>query len=98
MTVTNVGTAGGAGTGIDFTPALARDHWFGVHVASITAPQTGHTGDIGGVPLVQPPPPGAAPGTVCGRVVVPLASAGVSWWTSSDCGPTGRPRRRSRRT
>jgi hypothetical protein len=57
-----------------------------VHVATVTAPQTGHTGDIGGVPLVQPPPPGAAPGTVCGRVVTPVATNGVSWWSSNDCG------------
>lgn len=78
---------GGGGTGIDFSPALARDHWFGVHVASVTAPQAGHTGDIGGVPLVQPPPPGSAPGSVCGRLVVPVQSGGgVSWWTSNDCG------------
>jgi hypothetical protein len=43
---------------------------------------------IGGVPLVQPPPPNAPPGTVCGRVVVPIATTGVSWFTSSDCGAT----------
>ena len=86
VTVTNVGTAGGGGTGIDFTPALIRNHWFGVHVATTTAPQVGHTGDIGGVPLVQPPPPGSAPGSTCGRVVIPLAVNGVSWWTSNDCG------------
>jgi hypothetical protein len=41
---------------------------------------------IGGVPLVQPPPPNAPPGTVCGRVVVPIAGAGMVWFTSSDCG------------
>ena len=86
VNVTNVGTAGGGGTGVDFTPALARNHWFGVRVAATTAPQTGHTGDIGGVPLVQPPPPGAAPGSTCGRLVIPLATNGVSWWTSNDCG------------
>src|SRR5262249_3541543 len=49
-------------------------------------PQTGHTGDIGGVPLVQPPPPGSPPGSTCGRLVIPLATNGVSWWTSNDCG------------
>ena len=87
VTVTNVGTAGAAGTGVDFTPALTLDHVAGVHVATTTAPQVGHTGDIGGVPLVQPPPPGAAPGTVCGRLVIPVQSGGgVSWWTSNDCG------------
>jgi hypothetical protein len=41
---------------------------------------------IGGVPLVQPPPPGAPAGSVCGRVVVPIATSGVSWFTSTDCG------------
>ncbi len=46
----------------------------------------GQTGAIGGVPLVQPPPPGAPPGSVCGRVVVPIALNGLSWYTSSDCG------------
>ncbi|HJQ83956.1 MAG TPA: hypothetical protein VKA21_07770, partial [Candidatus Binatia bacterium] len=87
VTVTNVGTAGAGGTGIDFTPALTRDHWVGVHVASASAPQVGHTGDIGGVPLVQPPPPGSTPGSVCGRLVIPVQSGGgVSWWTSNDCG------------
>jgi hypothetical protein len=86
VTVVNVGTAGAGGTGVDFTPALVRDHVTGAHVATITAPQTGHTGDIGGVPLVQPPPPGSAPGTVCGRVVIPVQSNGVSWWSSNDCG------------
>jgi hypothetical protein len=43
---------------------------------------------IGGVPLVQPPAPGAPPGSVCGRVVVPIAGAGMVWFTSSDCGAT----------
>ncbi|HEY6835530.1 MAG TPA: sialidase family protein [Gaiellaceae bacterium] len=43
---------------------------------------------IGGVPLVQPPPPNAPPGSACGRVVVPIATSGVSWFTSSDCGAT----------
>ncbi|HZD97016.1 MAG TPA: hypothetical protein VE132_02505, partial [Micromonosporaceae bacterium] len=86
VTVTNVGTAGATGTGIDFAPALVRDHVTGAHVASITAPQTGHTGDIGAVPLVQPPPPGSDPGSVCGRLVIPTASSGLSWWTSNDCG------------
>ena len=41
---------------------------------------------LGGVPLVQPPPPNAPPGTVCGRVVVPISGAGMVWFTSSDCG------------
>jgi hypothetical protein len=44
------------------------------------------SGGIGGVPLVQPPPPGAPPGTVCGRVVVPIEVNGMGWFTSSDCG------------
>jgi hypothetical protein len=36
---------------------------------------------------VQPPPPGSAPGSACGRLVVPVqSSGGVSWWTSNDCG------------
>jgi hypothetical protein len=87
VTVTSVGTSGAAGTGISFTPALARGHIVGAHVASTTAPQVGHTGDIGGVPLVQPPPPGSTPGSVCGRLVIPVQSGGgVSWWTSNDCG------------
>jgi hypothetical protein len=86
VTVVNVGTAGAAGTGVDFSPALVRDHPTGAAVASVTAPQVGRTGGIGGVPLVQPPPPGAAPGSVCGRVVVPVQVSGVSWWSSSDCG------------
>jgi hypothetical protein len=43
-------------------------------------------GGIGGVPLVQPPPPGAPPGSVCGRVVVPIALNGMSWYTSTSCG------------
>ena len=70
VTVTNVGTAGAAGTGVDFAPALARNHWFGVHVATTTAPQVGHTGDIGGVPLVQP-----ASGLRTGRGVRPARRA-----------------------
>jgi hypothetical protein len=41
---------------------------------------------IGGVPLVQPPPPGAPPNSVCGRVVVPIALNGMSWFTSTNCG------------
>jgi hypothetical protein len=41
---------------------------------------------IGGVPLVQPPPPGAPPGSVCGRVVVPIAGNGMIWFTSTNCG------------
>jgi len=41
---------------------------------------------IGGVPLVQPSPPGAPPGGVRGRVVVPIAGAGMVWFTSTDCG------------
>jgi hypothetical protein len=86
VNITSVGTAGAGGTGVSFTPALVRNHWVAVHVAATTAPQTGHTGDIGGVPLVQPPPPGSAPGSTCGRVVTPLATNGVSWWSSSDCG------------
>jgi hypothetical protein len=44
------------------------------------------TGGIGGVPLVQPPPPGTPPGTACARVVVPIEVNGVSWYTSTDCG------------
>jgi len=45
----------------------------------------GQTGGIGGVPVVQPPAPGAPAGT-CGRVVVPIQVSGMSWYTSSDCG------------
>jgi hypothetical protein len=41
---------------------------------------------IGGVPLVQPPPPNAPPGSVCGRVIVPIAGTGMIWFTSTDCG------------
>jgi hypothetical protein len=83
---TSVGTAGGGGTGVTFTPALARSHVLGIHVANAAANQAGHTGDIGGVPLVQPPPPGSANGAVCGRAVYPLSVNGMSWWTSNDCG------------
>jgi hypothetical protein len=44
------------------------------------------------VTLVQPPPPGAAPGSTCGRVVVSYTGIPVSgvnsvnWFSSSDCG------------
>jgi len=48
----------------------------------------GQGSGIGGVPLVQPPPPGAPPGSVCGRVVVPIALNGMSWYTSTNCGAT----------
>ena len=49
----------------------------------------GQTGGIGGVPVVQPPPPGAPSGTVCGRVVVPIqVGNGMGWYTSTDCGVT----------
>jgi hypothetical protein len=47
----------------------------------------GQTGGLGGVPVVQPPAPGAPAGT-CGRVVVPIAVLGMAWFTSSDCGAT----------
>ncbi len=46
------------------------------------------------VALVQPPPPGAAPGAECGRVVVSYTGVPVSgvnsvnWFASSDCGAT----------
>jgi hypothetical protein len=41
------------------------------------------------VTLVQPPRPGAAPGTECGRVVVAYTGGGgVSWIASTDCGAT----------
>jgi hypothetical protein len=109
VTVTVVGTAGAAGTGVTFTPALAsphataaivsdlgngitfspaltKSHVQGAPTASVSAPPAGRTGGIGGVPLVQPPPPGAAPGTKCGRVVVPIQVNGVSYFSSSDCG------------
>jgi hypothetical protein len=43
---------------------------------------------LGGVALVQPPPPNAPPGSVCGRVVVPISGAGMVWFASSDCGAT----------
>src|SRR5262249_21796781 len=61
-------------------------HTIGAATGSAAAPPVGRTGGIGGVPLVQPPPPGSAPGSVCGRVVVPIQVNGVSWWSSSDCG------------
>jgi hypothetical protein len=86
VNVLSVGTAGAAGTGVDFTPALTKSHVQGAPTANAAAPSVGRTGGIGGVPLVQPPPPGAAPGTVCGRVVVPIQVNGVSWFSSSDCG------------
>jgi hypothetical protein len=86
VSVLSVGTSGQAGTGVDFTPALTRSHVQGAPTANAAAPSVGRTGGIGGVPLVQPPPPGAAPGTVCGRVVVPIQVNGVSWFSSSDCG------------
>ncbi len=74
------------GTGVTFSPALTKSHVLGAPTANAAAPMVGATGGIGGVPLVQPPPPGAAPGTVCGRVVVPVQINGVSWFSSSDCG------------
>jgi hypothetical protein len=87
VTVTAVGTAGAAGTGVTFTPALAGAHLGGAVVANSAAAVSGKTGGIGGVPLVQPPPPGSPAGT-CGRVVVPVQVNGLSWFTSSDCGVT----------
>jgi hypothetical protein len=86
VTITTVGTAGAAGTGVTFTPALTRAHVLAAPTALATAAQAGRTGGIGGVPLVQPPAPGSAPGTVCGRVVVPIAVNGLSYFSSSDCG------------
>jgi hypothetical protein len=84
--VQSVGTAGAGGTGVTFSPALTKSHTLGAPTANAAAPMVGATGGIGGVPLVQPPPPDAAPGTVCGRVVVPVQINGVSWFSSSDCG------------
>jgi len=86
VTITVVGTSGAAGTGVTFTPALTRAHVLAAPTASATAAQAGRTGGIGGVPLVQPPAPGSAPGTVCGRVVVPIQVNGLSYFSSSDCG------------
>jgi hypothetical protein len=86
VNVLSVGTAGATGTGVTFTPALTKSHTLGAPTANAAAPAIGATGGIGGVPLVQPPPPDAAPGTVCGRVVVPVQINGVSWFSSSDCG------------
>ncbi len=86
VNVLSVGTAGAAGTGVDFAPALTKSHAAGAPTGNAAAPTVGRTGGIGGVPLVQPPPPGAAPGTVCGRVVVPLQVQGVSYFSSNDCG------------
>jgi hypothetical protein len=74
------------GSGITLASALTKAHTIGAPTANAAAPSVGRTGGIGGVPLVQPPPPGAAPGTVCGRVVVPIQVSGVSWFSSSDCG------------
>jgi len=43
----------------------------------------------GAIPLVQPPPPGASPGSTCGRLVVSYASGTtLNDFTSSDCGAT----------
>jgi hypothetical protein len=84
--VQSVGTAGAGGTGVTLSPALTKSHTLGAPTANAAAPMVGATGGIGGVPLVQPPPPDAAPGTVCGRVVVPVQINGVSWFSSSDCG------------
>jgi hypothetical protein len=85
--VASVGTAGGGGTGVTLTSALTKAHVQGAPLANSAAPQIGTTGAIGGVPLVQPPAPGAASGTVCGRVVVPYAGGGgISYISSSDCG------------
>jgi len=87
VTISNVGTAGSAGSGVDFTPALTRAHVLGAPVGNAAATPTGTQGAIGGVPLVQPPPPGAAAGVVCGRVVVPYSGGGgISYTSSSDCG------------
>jgi hypothetical protein len=87
VTITAVGTAGAAGTGVTFTPALTKPHVLGAPVAHSTNTPVGHTGDIGGQPIVQPPDPSQPAGTVCGRVIDPFAGGGgVSWITSSDCG------------
>ncbi len=86
VNVVSVGTAGAAGAGVTFTPALTKSHVQGAPTANKAAPETGRTGGIGGVPLVQPPPPSSPPGTACGRVVVPLSVNGVSYFSSSDCG------------
>lgn len=75
------------GTAVTLDSALTRAHVAGAPTALTTAAPAGTRGAIGGVPLVQPPAPGSAPGTVCGRVVVPFAGGGgVSYITSSDCG------------
>ena len=66
VNVVSVGTAGAAGTGVTFTPALTKSHVQGAPTANAAAPAVGRTGGIGGVPLVQPPPPGAAPGRSAG--------------------------------
>jgi len=43
----------------------------------------------GVMPVVQPPPPGAASGTACGRVVVPFANGTtINAVFSTDCGAT----------
>ena len=86
VTVTNVGTAGAAGTGVDFTPALVRDHVTGAHVAPRplrrpATPATSAASRSSSRRLRAPPR-----GRVCGRVVIPVAAGGVSWWTSNDCG------------
>lgn len=87
VVVSAVGTAGASGTGVDFSPALSRAHVLGAPVGNAAATPTGTTGAIGGVPLVQPPAPGSAPGAVCGRIVVPYAGGGgISYISSSDCG------------
>jgi hypothetical protein len=91
VTITAVGTAGAAGTGVTFTPALTKAHALGAPVAHSTNTPTGATGATGGVPLVQPPNPSAPSGTVCGRVVVPYTgsvggTSGIVYVSSSDCG------------
>jgi Neuraminidase (sialidase) len=86
-TITTVGTAGAAGTGVDLSAPLTRAHVAGAPLANTAATPTGTTGAIGGVPLVQPPPHNAPAGSTCGRVVVPYAgNGGLNYVTSSDCG------------
>lgn len=75
------------GTAVTLDSALQRAHVTGAPTALTTAAPTGTQRAIGGVPLVQPPAPGAAPGSTCGRVVVPFAGGGgISYISSSDCG------------
>jgi hypothetical protein len=59
--------------------------------ATWSAPSAASDASVGTAPLVavQPPAPGASPGSTCGRVVVPFVNGTtINAFFSSDCGAT----------